>query len=109
MITEVFYLTRDNTVDLVLKADSIPVDLRSATKVEVLDTDCTWAVDSVASPDAFVIGGVDGRITLQFGGETINAGTYKCQVIVYDPTNVNGVVWGEIQLAIKRSCPVAAP
>jgi hypothetical protein len=109
LITEVFYLTRDNTAGLILKEDNTPVDLSSVTKIEVLDTQCTWSVDSVASPDAFDIGGVDGKVVLHFGGEPIPAGSYRCQVIVYDPTNINGVVWDEIKLIFRASCPVPEP
>jgi len=105
-ITEIFYLTRDNTVDLILKADGVVVDLTAVTKVEVLDTGCAWSVSSEDSPTAFDIGGIDGKLILKFGNEPIAAGTYRCQIILYDPSNLDGVVWGEIKLVFKASCPV---
>lgn len=109
IISEVFYLTRDNTVDLILKSDGVVTNLASVTKVEVLDTGCKWSVDSEGSPEAFTIGGADGSLILAFGNEPIPAGTYKCRIIVYDPTNIEGVVWGEVKLIFRASCSVAQP
>lgn len=104
-ITEVVYLTRDNTVDLVLKADGVVTDLTDVTKIEVMDLGCSWAINSEDTPEAFDIGTTDGKVVLKFGQEAIHAGTYRCHVIVYDVTNVDGVVWGEIKLVFKLICP----
>lgn len=106
-IKEVVYLTRDNTVDLILKDNNGTTDLTDITKIEVHDIGCAWAVDSVASPDAFDIGTTDGKVVLMFGDEPVSPGTYNCLVIVYDPTNPNGVVWGNpIELSFKSACPI---
>lgn len=104
-IKEIFYLSRDNTVDLILRDDSGVTDLTDVTKVEVIDIGCAWSVDSDSSPDSFDIGGADGALVLKFGQEPIPAGSYKCKLIVYDPTNTHGIVWGDIYLTFKSFCP----
>jgi hypothetical protein len=103
VVTETFYLTRDNTVDLVLKSDDVEVDLTQATKIEVEDRGCVWSVDSVASPDAFEARD-DGTLILKFGDELITPGTYRCRVIIYDINNPAGIVFGEIRLVFKSGC-----
>ena len=104
-VTEVFYLTRDNSAELVLKSEGSITDLTNVTKIEILETGCTWSVNSEDTPDAFEIGTTDGRLVLKLGQQPINPGSYKCQVIVYDPTNIEGIVWGEVKLIFRQSCP----
>jgi len=107
MIKETIYLNRDNTVDLLLLEDGKPIDLTSATKIEVIDTACAWAVNSVDSPDAFEIGTTDGKIILKLGHEPIAPDSYTCRVIVYDAQNADGVVWeNTINLVFKNICTV---
>ena len=104
-IKETVYLARDNTVDLELSANGVTTDLTHITKVEVADLGCAWSVNSVTTPSAFDIGGEDGLLVLKLGQEPIPAGTYRCNIILYDPTNTDGVVWGDpIQLVFKSAC-----
>lgn len=98
--TETVYLGYDNTIDLILKADGVAVDLSSVTRI-TLDFDGT-IVDSDVSADAFDWNtGTTGKISLSLGQETISVGTYNVQLVVYDPDNTHGVVWGRIRVVVQ--------
>lgn len=108
-LTETVYLGRDNAIELVLSADGAVQDLTAVTQVDIVDSGCTWSVSSATSASAFdwssnPTGGV---LKMSLGDETIPAGTYRCKIVVYDPTNTDGVVWGEIRLAVIAACPAA--
>ena len=64
-----------------------------------VEMDATTTIDSdpEESPDAFDWDtGTTGKLILALGGETIAAGTYeKATLTVYDPTNADGIVWGQ--------------
>jgi hypothetical protein len=104
-ITETVYLARDNTIDLLLKADGVITDLTPVTRIDLIDTGCAWEVSSTTSPNAFDwSGGVSGVLILALGDEVIPAGSYRARVILYDATNTDGIVWGEIKLNFKTAC-----
>jgi hypothetical protein len=42
-----------------------------------------------------------GEIRLDLGGEAIPAGGYDVPIVVYDPSNPDGVVWGTIHVAVR--------
>jgi len=101
MITEIVYLARDNTIDLLLKADGSAQDLSAVTQM-TLELDETTTIDSDDSPDAFDWDtGTTGKLILALGGESITEGDYTAKLTVYDPTNENGVFWGYIHLLVK--------
>ena len=105
MITEHVYLGHDNTIDLLLTADGAAVDLSAVTRM-TLELDAT-VIDSdpEESPDAFDWDtGTTGKLVLALGGETITAGTYeKATLTVYDPTNTDGIVWGQFNLVVHAA------
>lgn len=107
-IKETVYLTRDNAIDLLLSADTPDIDYAGVTRVDLLDVACAWSVLSTTSPGALtwsvVAGGL--RLVLKLGEEPIPVGTHKARVILYDATNTDGVVWGDIGLSVKAACPV---
>ncbi len=103
---EFVYNQRDNKADILLKADGQPVDLIAGgvSRMKCKDKSGTFEIDSVTSPDAFnwtAVGGVTGKVILDFGGEAVAAGEYSCWFVVYDPTNPQGVVWGDAGLSLK--------
>ena len=96
MITEFVYNDRDNTNDLLLKADGVAVDLSTVTRMIVEDVDGSFSVDENTSPSAFNRDtGVTGKVIIALGGESITAGKYIVRLIVYDPTNTSGLIWGD--------------
>ena len=109
-LRETLYLGHDNGIDLTLKADDVAVDLSSVTRMILRDSGCVWEVDSTASPTAFDWSAGGGRISMALGDEPIPAGAYSCRLIVYDPTNTDGVVWDDLlRLEVVSICAVPTP
>ena len=109
-LRETLYLGHDNGIDLTLKADDVAVDLSSVTRMILRDSGCVWEVDSTTSPTAFDWSAGDGRISMALGDEPIPAGAYSCRLIVYDPTNTDGVVWDDLlRLEVVSICAVPTP
>ena len=101
MLTEIVYLGHDNTVDLLLKADGEAVDLSSVTRM-TLDVDGT-TIDSDVSGDAFDWDtGTTGKVVLALGDEELSNGRYTARLVVYDPSNEDGIVWGDFKLVVKE-------
>lgn len=110
MKTEIVYLGLDNSIDLILSADGAAVDLTDVTRMTLSfgtllvdsdngDTDpIQWKKEGYAT----------GEIRLFLGGQTIPVGTYSAPLILYDPTNTDGVVWGRISILVEAD-PEAAP
>ena len=111
-VREVTFLGKGNSNDLTMKADDAPVKLGSVTRIILRDVGCTWEVDSDTSPGAFDwLSNPDaGYLDLHLGGEPIPPGAYSCWIILFDPTNVDGVVWEEqLRLSVVDVCSVVPP
>lgn len=112
MRTEIVYLGHDNSIDLILKADDAAVDLASVTDMSLtLGTTLIESDNGDSDPIRWAKVGYDtGEIRLFLGGETITAGNYQAPLVVYDPTNVDGVVWGLIPIVVYAEVePVVVP
>ncbi len=103
MIVETVYLGRDNTIDLLLKDEKGPVDLADVTKVDLVLSDTVTVSDSVPTdyPIQWSGTGATGKIIMQLGGEDIPAGSYRARLIIYDPSNPDGIVWDELGIVVK--------
>jgi len=101
MLREIVYLNRDNTIDMILKADGSAVDLSSVTKMELIIDETT--ISSLTSPDAFDWSEGSGKLILALGDEDIDAGSYDAQLIVYDVDNPDGIMWSYINIVVRES------
>lgn len=104
-VREIVYLSRDNTVDLLLKADGSAQDLSSVTRMIVKQNDGDWEVDYDDYAAAFDwITGITGKVILDLAAalatEGVAADEYIVRLIVYDPTNTGGIVWGRFVLEV---------
>jgi len=103
MIAGIVYLGHDNALDYILKADGVAVDLSSVTRMTLtlgsvlIDSDngdsdpVRWAKSGYAT----------GQFRLVLGGQTLTAGHYQnAWLVVYDPTNTGGVVFGSIPIFV---------
>lgn len=110
-LTETVYLARDNTVDLLLKADGVVTDLSPVTQVDLVDKGCTFTISSTTSPTAFdwATSGANGILIMALGDEPIPEGSYTVRVVLYDGTATDGIVWGDVKLVFKAACAVPAP
>ena len=99
---EYVYIGYDNTVDLLLKADGEAQDLSSVTRMRLVDAGGVFDIDSDTDLSAFDWDtGTTGKVILSLGAQTIAASRYACKLIVYDPTNDDGIVWGRLVLEVE--------
>jgi len=101
---EVVWLGRDNTVDLILKADGSAHDLSSATTIEVVFSGVTLSSTTNSSWFDWTSEGLTtGEVNLKLGsaGSSISPGTYDAELIVYDSDYTNGIMWGEVPIIVK--------
>ena len=64
--------------------------------------DTYFDIDSSSAPSAFDWNtGTTGKVVLALGDQSLANGRYSCRLIVYDPTNDNGIVWGKIVLEVE--------
>lgn len=101
-VAEIAYLGRDNAIDLQLKADGEVVDLSSVTQIDLVERDSAWSVSSATSPSVFDWSAGDGVLSLVLGEESIPEGAYRCYLVIYDPTNTDGIVWDDFRLTVKE-------
>ena len=98
-VVEYTYNDRDNTNDLLLKADGTAVSLSSVTRMVLEEVNGDWDVDEADSLGALAFDrspspAVTGKVILTLGAQGLTAGEYLVRLIVYDATNTNGIVWG---------------
>ncbi len=95
MDTEYVYLGRDNSIDLLLKADGVAADLASVTKITAsFKGTLVSSTNSTAGAIRWSGAGyATGEIRLFLGSQTIPAGRYDVPIVVYDPANTSGVQW----------------
>ena len=102
-MSEIVYLTHNNTIDLLLKADGVAQDLASVTKITATFGSTTISsTNKTTGAIKWDNAGYDtGEIRLDLGGQSISAGDYYIPIVVYDPINTLGVVWGYIAIQVK--------
>jgi len=105
-MAETIYANRDNKISLLLKADNVVADLTTVNKVEILFSENYY--DSDNWPDAFdystrATGGI-----IIFDLAAITASAFeagrdkKTELIIYDGTNPDGIVWDQFDLTVKE-------
>lgn len=111
MTKEVVYIGRDNAIDLLLSADGVVTNLvaGNVSRMDIRlcqDSATVQTISSVSTPLAFdwTTAGASGRVILELGGLFTAAARYKAHLIVYDPSNVNGIEWGTFTLNVKDDC-----
>ena len=100
MDKEILYVGRDNTIDVILKADGSAVNLSGTTHVSLVFSGST--ISSVGRTTWFDwTSGTTGEIKFKLGGTTIAAGAYDAELITFDLTNTRGISWGIIPVLVK--------
>lgn len=104
--TEIVYLGHDNSVDLLLKADGVAVDLAAVTAATITVGDVTISSDNEdTDPIRWAKSGyTTGEIRLFLGVESIVASTtvYPAYLVIYDAENPNGIVWGYVPIRVME-------
>ena len=104
MDTEILYLGRDNTIDLLLKADGTAQSLASVTKITATFGSKLLTSTSAASGVIQWSGSsfATGEIRIAAGAESIESDrTYDVPIVVYDAANTNGIDWGVVPVEVK--------
>ena len=112
MITEIFYVDRDNTIDVQLRADGVAIEMDDVSKVELVMSDTlTISSDPEADPNVFdwdehkaATEAADRRMIIALNeksGDPVTEGTYNSYLTIYDPTNPNGIRWDDIKIVVK--------
>jgi len=98
---EKVYNGRDNTIDLLLKADGSAVDLSPVTRMKIIDKEGSFEIDSSVALTAIDWAtGVTGKVILALGDQNLVVGAYTCYLIVYDPSHDDGLNWGEFTIQV---------
>jgi hypothetical protein len=97
----IVYLDRDNTIDLVLLADEVPVDLSAVSRaiLELADAVLDSADLGFGPGEVFEVatgtylGATVDVLRMRLGGETLAVGDYQARLVIYDPDHAGGLVW----------------
>lgn len=99
---ETVYIDRNNTIDLLLKADGAAQDLSPVTRMVLSDRAGIFTIDSDQVAGAFDWNtGTTGKVIMALGDQGLAAGTYICNLILYDPTNSDGINWGRLVIKVE--------
>ena len=106
METEVIYLGHDNSIDLVLKNNNTAIDLSGMNRMTL--TFGSVALDSTNSSTQIMtwnkVGYATGELRIKMAtvsASRVTPGSYKAILTLYDATETNGIVWGEIPIIVK--------
>ena len=108
---EAIYLGRDNAIELLLEVGGVVQDLSGVTSgvtcLQVVLGGVT--ISSITSSTLFdwqdwtgTSGTTVGWVKLMLGGATaMTPGNYDAELIVYNPQNTNGILWGTIPVKVS--------
>ena len=105
---EILYLDRGNTIDIVLKSDTVAVDLSNITEIIVMfETNTVFSNNSSAGAIKWQNGSADtdwqtGEVRIDCSSHTILPNRYECPIIVFDSSNVDGILWEYIPIEVKE-------
>lgn len=103
-VIETAYLGRDNSIDLLLKADGVAVDLSSVTRMVLVVAGSTLVSSTNVDGDPILWSksGYDtGEVRLFLKDESLSTGRNTAQLVVFDPTNTDGIVWGSFVIVVN--------
>ena len=109
-MAENLYLARDNTIDLILKADGEAIDTSGITSITLSFSD-ELVTSSDGATGAIMwnqSGYATGEIRIDAGAESITPGTYDAVLIVYDATNTNGIRFGTVSITVAADDEASA-
>ena len=103
MKQEIVYLGHDNYIDLILMANGVAQDLTGITKMTLtFGTKLVSSTNLSTDPILWKQAGYGtGEIRIFLGKQSITPGNYSAPLILFDPVNVDGVVWDYVNVEIK--------
>lgn len=102
-LVERVWLNHDNTINLVLKEDGTAIDTSGLTKITVTLGGITFrSTNQSGDPIRWNQGGYEtGEIRIDLGGQNLSVGRHKATIVVYDATNIDGIVWGNLTIRVE--------
>lgn len=106
--TEIIHIGRDNSIDLILYADSTAQDLSAVSEMRLrVGAVIVTSTDSTAGNIRWCGSGYATGETRIFAGGTaigLSTGRFTAALVVYDATNPNGVTWDDnIPIRVKQN------
>lgn len=104
LATEIVYKSRNNAFDKQLKRGGVVTDLTSVTKVGILFLGNYYHSDKWPTAFDYTTQKALGIITFKLANiATIAVGKDEnTELIIYDATNPNGIVWGTFDLEVRE-------
>jgi len=95
LVKEKYYLTHDNSIDLLLKSNNAAVNLAGANKITIsVDDTLIESENGASDPILWAKTGYDtGEIRLFLKNENLTVGDYKVPIVVYTVDAPDGIVW----------------
>ncbi len=106
---ELIHLGRDNSIDFRLEADSTWQDLSAVTQISLrISDEVLTSTDSTGGAIRWAgTGYVTGEVRIFAGNATavtLSTGRFTAALVVYDPTNTDGVLWDDnIPIRVKSN------
>lgn len=111
MDTEVIFLGHDNVINLLLKASSSAVSLAGVTVITATFDDLL-VTNSSASSGAITWAGsgyATGEVRLALGAQSIDPGRYDVPIVIFDASNITGIVWDIVPIRVRAEVEGSAP
>ena len=111
MADDVVYLGHDNTIRLMFTENGEAVDLNSVTKMSLTLGGVTIESENEDSdPIVWNKEGMEtGEVVLSLGSQTRlkpRVNSYDAVLVIYDPSNPQGFVWGSTKIFVKGEVEV---
>ena len=103
LIEETVYLSRSNTIDLVLSSfDTVTngyvvINHTAITRCQ-LRIGATL-IDSNVAPTWFDLTNTD-KLIIKLGGSALTAGRYNATLIIYDAGHASGLIWDDLVIVV---------
>jgi len=101
-MAEIFYLGKDNVSRLELKTAGSLQSIADLTKVEIKINGVVYSSADDADAFDWATEGADGILRLALGkiSSLVAGKDRKAELILYDASNTNGIVWGTVHVKI---------
>jgi hypothetical protein len=104
MNIETIYKGHSNTINLILKSNNSAVDLAGVNKMTLTFKGAILiSTNSTVSISWSQAGYATGETRLHLGAQaTLSTGIYEAPLVVYETTDAEGVVWGDVAIRVRE-------
>jgi hypothetical protein len=102
MITETIYLDHDNVNSLELLANGSAQDISASTRMTLKIGDKLLDSNKITNVFDWSSYGANGQLDLTLGHQDLRVGQQRAQLIIYDSTYTQGLVWGVFMADVRK-------